>query len=87
MQSNPIAVPDKAVFTSKRGEPITQAMLDAASEAARALGIYVSAEQAHTVLDIGLPYTMTSIPAAAAAAGLEEWLADLMADYAIAAIE
>ncbi len=75
------------VFTSKRGEPITQKMLDAATEATREHGIDVGSAQARTVLDVGLPYTMKSIPAAAAAAGLEEWLADLMADYAIAAIE
>jgi len=75
------------IFTSKRGEPITQVMLDAARDAALEHGIDVSAEQIKTVLDVGLPYSMKSIPAAAAAAGLEEWVADVMADSAIAAIE
>lgn len=75
------------IFTSKRGVAITQVMLDAARDAALEHGIDVSAEQVKTVLDIGLPYSMKSIPAAADAAGLEEWVADVMADSAIAAIE
>lgn len=75
------------IFTSKHGVAITQVMLDAAIDAALEHGIDVSAEQAKTVLDVGLPYSMKSIPAAADAAGLEEWVADVMADSAIAAIE
>lgn len=75
------------IFTSKRGEPITQVMLDAARDAAMDHGIDVTMDQARIVLDVGLPYTMKSIPAAAQAAGLDEWVADVMADSAIASIE
>lgn len=75
------------IFTSKGGQPITQAMLCAAMEAARDHNIIVSVEQVRTVLDVGLPYSMRTIPAAAEPAGIDEWLADLMGDYAIAAIE
>lgn len=75
------------IFTSQRGEPITQEMLKAAQEVAAEYGCDVSEMQIRTVLDLGLPYSMKNILAAAKAAEIEEWIADLMLDSATAVIK
>ncbi len=74
-------------WTNQCGQPITPEMQQAACAIALEHGFSVSDDQSRKVLDIGLPYSMKSVPAAAKAAGIEEWVADLMLDSAIAAIE
>ncbi|MBR7919688.1 MULTISPECIES: hypothetical protein [Burkholderia cepacia complex] len=73
-------------WTNQAGQPITSEMTAAAQAAAQEQGEAVSDEAVRAVLDVGLPYSMRSVPKAAEAAGIAEWLADLMLDAAIAAI-
>jgi hypothetical protein len=75
------------IFTSQRGEPVTDAMLKAAQGIGAEHGLEVTEQQARTVLDVGLPYSMLGVPAAAEAAKIEEWMTDVMLDSAIAAID
>lgn len=67
----------------QQGKKITQRMLDAAQEVADEYGCDVTVSQIRTVLDVGLPYTnMDSVIAAAEAAEIDAWIADLMIDAA-----
>lgn len=75
------------IFTSRRGEPITQPMLQAAQDVAAEHGAKVTEDQTRTVLDFGLPYSMVAVAHAAREAGIKEYLVDLMLDSAIAAID
>lgn len=71
------------IFTNQQGKKITQRMLDAAQEVADEYGCDVTDLQIRTVLDVGLPFcSMDDVIAAAEAAGIDEWIADLMIDAA-----
>lgn len=71
------------IFTNQQGKKITQRMLDAAQYVADEYGCDVTDSQIRTALDIGLPYnSMDDVIAAAEAAGIDEWIADLMIDAA-----
>lgn len=78
---------NKPVFTSQRGQPISQQMLDVARMVGASHNAKVDEACTRTVLDVGLPYGMRAVPAAAQAAGIEEWIADFMLDAAIGAID
>lgn len=73
-------------WTNSRGQPITTEMVEAAQAIALEHGRTVSEEVAKGVLDVGLPYSIHGVENAAKAAGIPQWMADLMLDSAIAAI-
>lgn len=73
-------------WTNSRGQPITIEMVAAAQAIATEHGRTVSQEVAKGVLDVGLPYSIRGVKNAAKAAGIPQWMADLMLDSAIAAI-
>lgn len=74
------------VWTNQGGQPITPEMTAAARAVALEHATEIGDETVRTVLDLGLPYSMRSVPKAAKAARVPMWLADLMLDAALAAI-
>ncbi|WP_347889106.1 hypothetical protein ABHF54_14010 (plasmid) [Nitrosomonas europaea] len=71
-------------ISTNQDKKITHRMLKAAQEVADEYGCDVSESQIRTVLDVGLPYkNMEDVIAAAEAAGIDAWIADLMIDSAV----